>query len=352
MRLAFVIATHGWGGVKTWYLQFAEGMRKRGHAIRVYGSQPEFIEQAKKRTGHGKILRFGPDFGPSILFFIKEFLQFHPDAVIVNIGKDLTTAGVAARFLGIPVIQRIGLPNDIEPKLQNKLLHSWIQPHFLCPCRFIADGFLNALPYIKPERVCVILNGRIPMDHKIEAHRPRRLICTQQLTPDKGHTTLFQALSGIMDLPWELHIYGRGRYEQSLRSLSSDLGISSRVIWHGFTTDIPFVLKNMDIFLLGSLSEGLPNTLLEAMSAGLLPIVRDVGGISEILPPAFRQWLLPYQAGDDTFRSSIREALSLQDEQLTTWKNQAREACKERFCLNRQIEQLEQWLLKICGAKA
>ena len=46
MNIAFVNSTFGWGGVKTWYLQFAERLAKRGNHVFVYGRQPEFIDAA------------------------------------------------------------------------------------------------------------------------------------------------------------------------------------------------------------------------------------------------------------------------------------------------------------------
>ena len=48
MNIAFVNSTFGWGGVKTWYLQFAERLAKRGNHVFVYGRQPEFIDAARK----------------------------------------------------------------------------------------------------------------------------------------------------------------------------------------------------------------------------------------------------------------------------------------------------------------
>ncbi|WP_418715948.1 glycosyltransferase, partial [Bilophila wadsworthia] len=174
MNIAFVNSTFGWGGVKTWYLQFAERLAKRGNHVFVYGRQPEFIDAARKRGGHGEQVSFGADLNPSaIRFFYNEFKKHDIDVVITNIGKDIATAGVAARLLKIPVVQRIGLPEDIPYRLKTRLLHTWIRPAFLCPCRFIAEGFIKSLPYIKAEDVHVVLNGKKASSVPLELHHPR-----------------------------------------------------------------------------------------------------------------------------------------------------------------------------------
>ena len=56
--------------------------------------------------------------------------------------------------------------------------------------------------------------------------------------------------------------------------------------------------------------------LLEALAHGLAPIVRDVGGVREVLTPELEAWMLPYEADSDAFRAVIERALALTDEEL------------------------------------
>lgn len=112
---------------------------------------------------------------------------------------------------------------------------------------------------------------------------------------------LLRALSRVSE-PFELHIWGKGREEEGLRRLVQELGLSDCIVWHGFSMNIMDDLQVGDIFLLASYSEGLPNTLLEGMAAGLLPITREVGGVAEVIPEALRRWMLPYEAKEDLLR--------------------------------------------------
>lgn len=348
MNIAFVNATSGWGGVKTWYLQFAERLAGRGNGVFVYARQPEFVEAARRRVGHAEQVRFGADLNPAaVCFFCREFRKRAVDVVVTNIGKDLATAGVAARLLGIPVVQRIGLPTDIPYRLKTRLLHRWIRPAFLCPCRFIADGFVKSLPYLRAEDVHVVLNGKQASETPLSLHVPRRLICTQQLVEDKGHAVLLRALARIRE-PFELHIWGKGRAEEGLKALSETLGLGDRVFWHGFSMNIMDALRQGDMFLLASFSEGLPNTLLEGMAAGLLPISRNVGGVMEVIPEGLRDWVLPFAAGEEAFAAILRAALALPDAELLELRERAREACRRDFDIDRQAEKLEHWLMSVC----
>ncbi len=344
MRIAFVNSTRHWGGVKTWMLTFAKELCKKNHFCYIYGRQAEFVDAAKASVGHGEYVTFGPDMNPiAIKWFLQEFRKKIIDVVIINVGKDLSTAGLAAKLLGIPVIQRIGLPQDISYRWKTRLLHWYICPLFLSPCQYIADGFLESLPYVAPKDIAIILNGKKVLDSAFEEHYPLKFVCTQQLEPDKGHMVLLEAFSKVKG-DFELHIWGTGSLEQFLKEHTQKLGLSSKVFFRGFSANISKALLEGDVFLLASFREGLPNTLLEAMAVGLLPIVRLVGGISEVLTQKMYTWVLPYSAATEDFQVYIQKAIELSKEDLFLYRNYAREACKKNFNIDNQIVVFEKWL--------
>ena len=368
MNIALVNATHSWGGVKTWMLDFAEQLAKRGHRIRVYGRQKAFADAARERVGHGEVVSFGPDCNPlTVLAFMLRFREEGIQAVLINVGKDLSTAGVAARLLGLPVVQFIGLPDDIPHKLKTTLLHRFVRPHFLSSCRFIEEGFLQSLPYLHGFTSRVILTAKTAGEHELCAQAPRRLVMTQQLHSDKGHGPLLRALAIVRDrlqtaqaggeesspplnwTPFVLHIAGEGPLKEPLQQLVAELRLEQCVVWHGFVRNIPEFLRDKDIFLLGSFSEGLPNTLQEGMAEGLLPVIRNVGGVKEVIPPPLEPWVLPYEAGVDEFAEALERALTLDDTQLLHLRETARTACRERFDLATNARDMEAWLASLIG---
>ncbi len=101
----------------------------------------------------------------------------------------------------------------------------------------------------------------------------------------KGITYLLQAMPVIIKNFPELVLFvvGEGSEMNSLQLESKMLGIEQNVIFAGVRYDIPEILQALDIYLLPSLSEGLPMGLLEAMAAGCPIIASNVGGIPSVV---------------------------------------------------------------------
>ena len=86
---------------------------------------------------------------------------------------------------------------------------------------------------------------------------------------------------------WTFKIVGKGDNGINyLKKLSKEFGIQDNVIFTGYRTDIKDLLLNTEIFVLPSRYEGLPMTLLEAMSQGVCCIAYDcISGPSDVITP-------------------------------------------------------------------
>lgn len=106
-----------------------------------------------------------------------------------------------------------------------------------------------------------------------------------RLELQKGHTYLLQAAKLCIEENRNIKflLVGDGSLRQKLICESKDLGILENVIFMGWRTDIPELMRCMDIFLLPSLWEGMPLVVLEAMSTGIPVIATKVSGTPEII---------------------------------------------------------------------
>lgn len=109
------------------------------------------------------------------------------------------------------------------------------------------------------------------------------LITTSRLVHKNAVDTVIRALPFIEGA--KFIIYGTGTEEQKLKDLSRTLGVESRVEFRGHVdhAHLPQALKEGDIFIRPSRSEGMGNSFIEAMAAGLPVIGTSVGGISDFL---------------------------------------------------------------------
>lgn len=110
------------------------------------------------------------------------------------------------------------------------------------------------------------------------------LVTASRLVEKNGISDVIEALPR---LPAHIKflILGTGELENQLKDLAAHLNVSDRVIFLGFVEhkDLPKYLKISEIFVRPSISEGLGNSFIEAMAAGIPVIATPVGGIPDFL---------------------------------------------------------------------
>jgi glycosyltransferase involved in cell wall biosynthesis len=101
----------------------------------------------------------------------------------------------------------------------------------------------------------------------------------------KDHPTTIRALAQLVArFPQaRLLVVGDGEERGKIQSLISELNLAQQVQLLGTRRDIPRLLAAADVFLLSSVSEGIPLTLIEAMAAGLPCVSTAVGGTPEVI---------------------------------------------------------------------
>lgn len=128
-----------------------------------------------------------------------------------------------------------------------------------------------------------------------------KILFIGRLIPRKGFHRVVQALPLVRELaqvPFEVEVVGTGAHRAELDALAEKLHVSDLIHYVGM---VPYdklekSYQYADIFVLTSLSEGMPSVILEAMGCGLPIIASDVGGNNEIVHEGQNGYLIP---GDD-----------------------------------------------------
>ncbi|MCL5290231.1 MAG: glycosyltransferase family 4 protein [Bacillota bacterium] len=104
-----------------------------------------------------------------------------------------------------------------------------------------------------------------------------------RLAPQKGISHFLKAASLLKEYQVNFLVVGDGPLMETLKQEASELGLQNRVLFAGRREDIAEILSILDIFVLPSVTEGLPLTVLEAMAAGKPVVATRVGGVPEAI---------------------------------------------------------------------
>lgn len=137
---------------------------------------------------------------------------------------------------------------------------------------------------IPPHKVSIVpnyvLTNTFTPTQKPASQRNKHIVFVGRFSPQKNLKSLLTALEG---LDFHLHLVGEGELREELEQLSKNLNLA--VTFHGRVThnNILPILRQAEVFILPSLYEGHPKSLMEAMSAGMCVIASDVVGNNEVV---------------------------------------------------------------------
>ncbi len=117
--------------------------------------------------------------------------------------------------------------------------------------------------------------------------RPVQVLAVGRLTHLKGYEFLIRAARLLRDreFDFQLRVVGSGELGSELTALVHLLELEDTVRLDGYSDRVRSTLERAQIFVLSSLSEGLPLALVEAMAVGLPVVATNVGGVAEVLGP-------------------------------------------------------------------
>ncbi|OGW13350.1 MAG: hypothetical protein A3G93_07875 [Nitrospinae bacterium RIFCSPLOWO2_12_FULL_45_22] len=220
------------------------------------------------------------------------------DIICCNQRRSLLTIGFMAKLCRIPLIWY--LRTDIPKRFLDDI-GLFLADKIVCVSEGVEKIFTDRQKRHYSRKFVVIHNG-VELDRfsgEIESFRKSTSIpekdfvigMVSAIRPLKGHRFFIEAARRMLREYSHVHfviVGGPNNNEESsylnqLKDQVQQLGIGNRVHFLGFRTDIPSIMKGLDLLVLPSFAEGLPNVILEAMASGKAVIASRVGGVEQVV---------------------------------------------------------------------
>ncbi|MBI4469208.1 MAG: glycosyltransferase [Acidobacteria bacterium] len=239
---------------------------------------------------------------------------------VVNGLVDVTIVGSEANH-------RLAMENYLLPSERLRTIHHGVDTERFCP--HVVGGFVRREFLDSSGGLLVGTIGR--------------------LSPEKGHQYFINAANLVLQRFPDARfvIVGEGPLRETIEARIRSAGLGGRVILTGLRRDIPELLAALDIFVLTSIFEGLPLTLLEAMASGKPVVVPSIDGIPDAVDDGLTGLLVP-PCNPERTAEAIIELLD-QPSRRQEMGEAGRRRIEGAFTLERMIQDTEALYLNLCG---
>jgi glycosyltransferase involved in cell wall biosynthesis len=312
-KILFFIWALEVGGAERFLVKLAKRIPKESFETKVVclsrkGAWAHELEQAgiavlclDKRTG----------FDPGILFRLLALIRRErPDLVNTHLWTADLWARLAAVLAGVPSIVVTEQNVDVWKRWYHRVIDRALflrTSLVICVSEEVRAFYRGRMGV--PERKLRMIPNAIdlaPFDapapsatlrHEIEAGADDFLfVCAARLHPQKAHPVLIEAARLLVargTTSFCVLLCGDGELRPELEALVASHGLGGRIRFLGIRQDMPSVFQQCDAFVLASLYEGLPLSILEAMAARLPVIATRVGGNAEVVQDGRTGLLVP-----------------------------------------------------------
>jgi len=170
-----------------------------------------------------------------------------------------------------------------------------------------------------------------------------------RLSPEKGVDLAIRAHALLLRRcpDARLLIAGEGPEGATLRRLAERLGVAKSLDWLGHREDLAALYPQLNVLLIPSRSEGMPNVALEAMSHGLPIVATTVGGVPELIHHGRTGMLVP--SGDVAAMSRTVGDLLDDPDQRRSLGQEAQREVRERFSVRARGSALARLYRELMG---
>lgn len=298
IRVLHVVTHMNRGGLESMIMNYYRAIDRSKLQFDFLTHRPAYEEKdynAEIRSLGGRIFHV-----PALNPFSRKYLQSldaffinHPEYKIVHVHQDCMSSLAlhAAQKAGVPVrIAHCHTSNqDKNLKLLLKKTYKKRIPYYATD--LIACGKQAGQWMFGEKKHFEILHNAISTKQYVFSEQTRtRIRESLQLKADdivighvgrfskvKNHVFLIQLIEALaaVDPRYKLLLIGDGELADDIKTRVTSIGLQDNVLFLGLRTDVPELLQAMDVFVLPSLYEGVPVSIIEAQAAGLKCFVSD-----------------------------------------------------------------------------
>jgi len=297
------------GGISSYVLNVASGLKQKGHNVYVASSGGQLVPKFISEGIAYLPIPIKTKFELSYKVFISRFKLCK---IIKEKNIDIIHANTrVTQVLGFLLWWSYGIPfvstghGFFKKRLFRRLFPCWGNKVIA-----ISESVKNHLVRdfkVKEEDIRVIHNGidikkfhisdpesRMEMKKKLGLGKGPVIGIVARLSEEKGHIYLIKAMQQVIAqiAPAQLLIVGEGRMKDKLVSLVKNMGIEKSIFFLPSVMDTAEILPALDLFVLPSTKEGLGLALMEAMACGLCVIGSAVGGIKSLIQDSYNGLLV------------------------------------------------------------
>lgn len=374
-KILYVITKSNWGGAQRYVYDLAANLPKDEFGVKVAAGGTGMLFEKLKNAGIPTIhiASFQREINPlkevfALIELAKIFLRENPDIVHLNSSKAGGIGAVAAKLASLLLRKRIRVIFTVHgwgfleprPQWQNTAIRlasamsAWLQDKLI----IISHSDLRASGFVShPKLVFIPLGIEKP---NLYAREDARHIFSQQirkpvkneelvigtiaeLTKNKGLAYLIDAgeilRNAVPRAPFRMFIIGEGEKRKELEAKIEKAGLQDTVHLLGFLPEASRLLSGFDMFVLPSLKEGLPYTIMEASSADLPVVATAIGGIPDIVGNQKSGILVP--PGDAVRLANAVKTLMLKTDARTKMGRAGSEKIAKQFSLSRMIRETD-----------
>lgn len=313
MKILYIIGGLGVGGAERQLLYLVEGVARLADVtvVSLSGSDVALLPEFDRLAGVQTVLcSKRPGLDPMLIPRLVALLRCERPTIVHTY---LRTAGywgrVAACLAGVPI--RIASERNVEVErgrcanVLDRILSS-VTDRVVVNSAAIRDYLMNA-ERLAPAKIEVIHNGvpvsRLLLEPEVRTvHRELGLWELEyvvafigRLAPQKNPGLFLEMAAAVLrsGLKCGFLLVGDGPLRATLTDQARTLGIQEAVRFTGVRNDVPRILRLVDLLVLTSDWEGLPNVILEALAAGVPAVATDVGGVGELLADGVTGYVVP-----------------------------------------------------------